>query len=158
MEKSSNFPKHSKESPVSRLDPTSTLLVLIGQCYWKRCWRRAHWHSMHSFIMCSQKDEGEKEWDTRGKVQLRLTPCCVPMYQIGWCVKRGEHLKYNRGDGHVFLSNLEINMFLFISPLFFESGKSNILFSFTHMPVCLMGWEQYVQLYSLKSTDPKLCW
>ncbi len=97
MEKSSNFPKHSKESPVSRLDPTSTLTVLIGQCYWKRCWRRAHWHSMHSFIMCSQKVEGKKCMRyTRGKLQLGLTLSvlpCVREFVCGWCFKGEPHLK-----------------------------------------------------------------
>lgn len=58
--------------------PGSTLPVLIGQCYWKHCWRRAHWHSMHSFIMCSQKDGGGDERQGE-KIQLRLNLfmlCC----------------------------------------------------------------------------------
>lgn len=140
MEKSSNFPKHSKERPVSRLDPTSTLPVLIGQCDWKRCWRRAHWHSMHSFIMCSQKDEGKKEWETRGKVQLGLTLAvlqCVKVFVTGWCVKRGPHLEDNRGDDHVF-SNHEMNMFMCSCIIWV--WEVLLYFLFFHSCMCVLLW------------------
>lgn len=55
--KSYNFPKHSKEPRLPGLSPPlpppSCLSVLTGGCYCKGCWRRAHWHSQHSFVMCS---------------------------------------------------------------------------------------------------------
>jgi len=50
-----------------------------------------------------KKTRGKKRMRDKGrKSTVKFNPCCVTVCQIGWCVKRGAQLQYNRGGGHVF--------------------------------------------------------